>query len=60
MRAAIEGWNQSDVAYELGISPAAVSLRLSSLRRKGVKVPDITGWIADKDSAAVRLAKAYK
>jgi predicted transcriptional regulator len=33
--------NQSWIARELGITPAAVSLRLSGLRKKGVKVPEL-------------------
>jgi predicted transcriptional regulator len=39
--AAKNGQNQSDVAETLGCSPAAVSLRLKSLREKGVKVPEL-------------------
>lgn len=39
--AAKAGNNQSWVAGELGITPAAVSLRLKSLREKGVKVPEL-------------------
>jgi len=39
--AAKAGQNQSDVAATLGCSPAAVSLRLKSLREKGVKVPTL-------------------
>lgn len=39
--AAKAGNNQSEVARELGITPAAVSLRLKSLREKGVKVPEL-------------------
>lgn len=35
------GNNQSWVASELGVSPAAVSLRLKALRQKGVKVPEL-------------------
>ena len=35
------GHNQSWIAAELGVSAAAVSLRLSSLRKKGVKVPEL-------------------
>jgi predicted transcriptional regulator len=38
-----EGGNQSTVATELGITPAAVSLRLKSLREKGVPVPELAG-----------------
>lgn len=41
VKAAAEGRNQSSVADELGVSPAAVSLRLKSLRDKGVKVPTL-------------------
>lgn len=43
VRVAAEGGNQSTVATELGITPAAVSLRLKSLRDKGVKVPELAG-----------------
>jgi len=35
------GQNQTWVANELGCSPAAVSLRLKSLRDKGVPVPEL-------------------
>ena len=35
------GHNQSWIAAELGVSPAAVSLRISNLREKGVKVPEL-------------------
>jgi predicted transcriptional regulator len=35
------GHNQSWIAAELGVSPAAVSLRLSGLRKKGVRVPEL-------------------
>ena len=38
-----EGGNQSTVAKELGITAAAVSLRLKSLREKGVPVPVLAG-----------------
>jgi len=41
VQAANEGYGQSWVANELGVSPAAVSLRLKSLRDKGVKVPTL-------------------
>jgi predicted transcriptional regulator len=41
VKAAAEGHNQTWVANELGCSPAAVSLRLKSLRDKGVKVPEL-------------------
>ena len=37
--AASAGHNQSWVANELGITAAAVSLRMKSLREKGVKLP---------------------
>ena len=43
VRVASEGGNQSTVATELGITPAAVSLRLKSLRDKGVKIPELAG-----------------
>jgi predicted transcriptional regulator len=42
VKAASEGQGQSWVADQLGVSPAAVSLRLKSLREKGVKVPQLT------------------
>jgi predicted transcriptional regulator len=41
VKAAKEGYNQTWVASELGCSPAAVSLRIKSLREKGVKVPEL-------------------
>jgi len=41
VRAAAAGQNQTWVANELGCSPAAVSLRLKSLRDKGVRVPEL-------------------
>jgi transposase len=41
VKAAADGHNQTWVAAELGCSPAAVSLRLKSLREKGVKVPEL-------------------
>lgn len=41
VKAAAEGRNQSSVAAELGVSPAAVSLRIKGLRDKGVKVPQL-------------------
>jgi biotin operon repressor len=36
-----KGHNQSWIAAELGVSPAAVSLRIKGLRDKGVKVPEL-------------------
>jgi hypothetical protein len=36
-----KGMNQSWIAEQLGVSPAAVSLRISNLRKKGVKVPEL-------------------
>jgi DNA-binding MarR family transcriptional regulator len=33
--------NQSWIAKELGVTPAAVSLRISKLREKGVKIPEL-------------------
>ena len=39
--AAREGHNQSWVAEQIGCTPAAVSLRLKSLREKGVAVPTL-------------------
>jgi hypothetical protein len=41
VEAAKDGHNQTWVANELGCSPAAVSLRIKSLRDKGVKVPEL-------------------
>jgi predicted transcriptional regulator len=41
VEASKSGQNQSWVATELGCTPAAVSLRLKSLREKGVKVPEL-------------------
>jgi len=41
VNAARNGQNQTAVAEALGCSPAAVSLRLKSLREKGVKVPSL-------------------
>jgi len=41
VEAARNGQNQTAVAETLGCSPAAVSLRLKSLREKGVKVPEL-------------------
>jgi predicted transcriptional regulator len=35
------GQNQSWVAEELGVTPAAVSLRMKSLRDKGVNLPTL-------------------
>lgn len=51
-RAERQGWCQSDVARELGVTSAAVSLRLKSLRKRGVKTPDISsnsGWVLDRN-----------
>lgn len=39
VKAAKDGHNQSWVARELGVTPAAVSLRIKGLKDKGVKVP---------------------
>jgi len=36
-----KGHNQSWIAEQLGVSPAAVSLRIKALREKGVKVPEL-------------------
>jgi len=41
VEASKNGHNQSWVATELDCTPAAVSLRLKSLREKGVKVPEL-------------------
>ena len=35
------GRNQSWVARELGVSPAAVTLRIAHLRKKGVELPTL-------------------
>ena len=43
VKVAGEGGNQSDVASSLGVTPAAVSLRLKSLREAGVKLPELAG-----------------
>ena len=43
VKTASEGGNQSDVASSLGVTPAAVSLRIKSLREKGVKLPELAG-----------------
>lgn len=42
VEASKNGMNQSWVADELGVSPAAVSLRIKSLRDKGVKIPELS------------------
>jgi biotin operon repressor len=63
VRAAANGHNQSDVARSLGVTPAAVTLRLQSLRKKGIKVPNINanaGWVDCKMTASERLAAAYR
>lgn len=58
VNAANEGRGQSSVAAELGVSPAAVSLRLKSLRDKGVKVPTLAsargGNVADEAEDILR------
>jgi len=41
VKAAAAGQNQTAVAESLGCSPAAVSLRLKSLREKGVNLPEL-------------------
>ena len=41
VEASKSGHNQSWVATELGCTPAAVSLRLKSLRDKGVRIPEL-------------------
>jgi hypothetical protein len=63
VKAAAMGHNQADVARSLGVSGAAVTLRLQALRKKGVKVPNINsndGWIHRKMNANERLASAYR
>lgn len=60
MRAAVEGWNQQDIADELGVSGAAVSLRLKALREKGVKVPNFRGWYHINDKPIERLKSMMK
>lgn len=58
VEAANSGMNQSWVADELGVSAAAVSLRLKSLRDKGVKVPTLAstrgGNVADDAADILR------
>ena len=44
--------NQSWIAKELGVSPAAVSLRLKALKDKGVKVPELVSGRGGSNSAA--------
>jgi predicted transcriptional regulator len=41
VEAAKNGQNQTWVANELGCTPAAVSLRMKSLREKGVNLPEL-------------------
>ena len=63
VKAAAMGHNQADVARSLGVSGAAVTLRLQALRKKGVKVPNINandGWIHRNMNADERLAAAYR
>jgi biotin operon repressor len=60
MRAAVEGWCQQDIAKELGVSGAAVSLRLKSLREKGVKVPNFKGWYHENEKPVERLKAMMK
>jgi predicted transcriptional regulator len=51
------GNNQSWVAAELGVTPAAVSLRIKALRQKGIKVPELTsGRTNSAENAADILA----
>jgi predicted transcriptional regulator len=58
VEAANGGMNQSWVADELGVSAAAVSLRLKSLRDKGVKIPTLastrSGNVADDANDILR------
>ncbi len=44
--------NQSWIAKELGLTPAAVSLRIKGLRDKGVKVPELVSGRGGSNSAA--------
>jgi biotin operon repressor len=63
INAAANGHNQADVARSLGVSGAAVTLRIQSLRKRGIKVPSINandGWIHRKMNANERLAAAYR
>ena len=46
-----KGHNQSWIAAELGVSAAAVSLRLSALRKKGVKVPELVSGRGGSNTA---------
>ena len=41
VKAAANGQNQTAVAESRGCSPAAVSLRIKSLREKGVNLPEL-------------------
>ncbi len=45
------GHNQSWIAAELGVTPAAVSLRLSGLRKKGVRVPELVSGRGGSNTA---------
>ena len=63
IKAAAMGHNQSDVARSLGVTPAAVTLRLQSLRKKGIRVPNInsnSGWVDVRMNESERLAAAYR
>jgi hypothetical protein len=46
-----KGMNQSWIANELGVSPAAVSLRISGLRKKGVKLPELVSGRGGSNTA---------
>jgi hypothetical protein len=43
--------NQSWIAKELGVTPAAVSLRISKLREKGVKIPELVSGRGGSNTA---------
>ena len=43
--------NQSWIAKELGITPAAVSLRISGLRKRGVKLPELVSGRGGSNTA---------
>lgn len=55
-----EGGCQADIARELGVSEAAVSLRLKALREKGVKVPDFKGWIHESEDPNERVIRELR
>lgn len=63
IKAAAKGHSQASVARELGVTGAAVTLRLQALRRKGIKLPNINsnkGWIDTRMNDSEKLAAAYR